>query len=448
MNGLNQQTRSGSQQHSPRNILLAVTGSISAYKTLDLTRELTKLGHHIRIILTRGALEFVNPNTYKFLGAEEVYLPEDDFRGHQQGKQLGNVLHVELGKWASLFAIVPLSANSLSRLIRGEANDLMTSTFLAYGPTKPILVFPAMNPQMLSHPFVESNFEDLKKLSTVKNISLFGTQQGILACGDHGEGKLLSIEDITTLLSSFPLTKNHNAQKILISSGASITPIDPVRFLTNSSSGLTGYYLARSFIEHGHQVSMAMGLQGTLKNQAFLHLANNLYHEYRATTVEDFYHYLSQNIEASDVYIGSAALSDWHFEMSQEKIKKHLLKNHSLEFTLARDVLKSLLEIKKEKQLTTKFVGFAAETQLTKEKLLEKYGKKPTDLLIGTEVHNGLSITRNDGHSHVEKRPSKAGFDQLLAHYLVLKNEQIIFQGQLHKEDLGVHILQWLKSYE
>ncbi len=142
------------------NILLAVSGSISAYKTIDLARGLVKLGHEVKVVLTAGAMEFIVPKLFTYLGVKDVYTAQEDF-------QHKNVLHVDLARWCDILVIAPTSANTLSRLARGEASDLLTSIFLAIEPHKPIALFPAMNTNMLHHPFTKQNMDDLKKLKTL-----------------------------------------------------------------------------------------------------------------------------------------------------------------------------------------------------------------------------------------------------------------------------------------
>ena len=156
-------------------ILLSVCGSISAYKSLDIARGLINNGHEVRVILTKGALKFVVPEVFTYLGALDVYLENDDF--HYK-----NVLHVELARWSDILVIAPLSANTLSRLARGEASDLLTSVFLAFEATKPIAVFPAMNSHMLSHPFTQVNFQELKKLKTLDNIFISFSVRPSISC--------------------------------------------------------------------------------------------------------------------------------------------------------------------------------------------------------------------------------------------------------------------------
>lgn len=406
------------------NILLGVTGSISVYKTIDLAREYVKRGHTVRVIFTNGALKFVRPELYGYLGIDKFYLPEEDFLH-------SNVLHVDLAKWADTFIIAPLSANSLARLASGEARDLLSSVFLAYPKDKSILVFPAMNTEMLSHPFTEENFQKLIKLKSLKNLFICETGSGLLACGDIGLGKLPTVEEILELTESLNVINFNEQRKVLITTGASVVPIDPVRFLTNSSSGLTGFELAKTFLEKGFYVTLLAGINSIeklelLKKHPRLNLS-------RLKTVHDFNEEVEKHIEESDLFISSAALSDWMIEPINEKIKKDRGITE-LKLTPAPDILKNVLELKKQNKTNAKIVGFAAETNLTKEMLLEKQSKKTCDLLIGTFVNNGL-LQNSDTQ----------GFNVALAHYRVLHNTELIFDNKMDKKDLGQNIIKWLK---
>lgn len=406
------------------NILLGVTGSVSVYKTIDLAREYVKRGHTVRVIFTSGALKFVKPELYGYLGIEKFYLPEEDFLH-------SNVLHVDLAKWADTFVIAPLSANSLARLAQGEASDLLTSVFLAYPKDKPILIFPAMNTEMLSHPFTEENFKKLTKLQTLKNVFISETGSGLLACGDIGLGKLPTVEEILEITESMNTRNLGEKRKVLITTGASVVPIDPVRFLTNSSSGITGFELAKTFLQHGFFVTLLAGIHSTeklelLKKHPRLTLK-------RLKTVHDFNREVENELKDSDLFVSSAALSDWDIDPINEKIKKDRGINE-LKLTPAPDVLKNVLEAKKQNKTKAKIVGFAAETNLTKEMLLEKQNKKPCDLLIGTLVNNGLL-----------KDNETRGFNVTTAHYRVLQENDLVFDQEIAKKELGSKILEWLK---
>lgn len=164
-------------------ILLGISGSISAYKSIDIARGLVKNGHEVKVVLTAGALKFVVPEVFTYLGVSDVYHAQEDFE-HK------NVLHVDLARWCDTFLIAPLSANTLSRLARGEASDLLSSIFLALEPHKNVLIFPAMNTNMLYHPFTQENLKAVEKIKTLPNVHVFPTDSGILACEEVGEGKL------------------------------------------------------------------------------------------------------------------------------------------------------------------------------------------------------------------------------------------------------------------
>lgn len=404
------------------NILLGITGSISVYKTIDLAREYIKRGHAVRVIATSGALKFIKPELFNYLGAEKSYLPDEDFLH-------SNVLHVDLAKWADTFVIAPLSANTLSRLARAEASDLLTSVFLAYPKDKPILVFPAMNTEMLSHPFTEENFQLLTKFQTLKNIFISETGSGLLACGDIGRGKLPTVEEILEITECLNTRNQDEKRKVLITTGASVVPIDPVRFLTNSSSGITGFMLAKSFLEKGYTVTILAGINSTDKIELLKkHPKCSIK---RLITVHDFNREVSLLLPQSDVFISSAALSDWDITPTEKKIKKDLGINE-LKLSQAPDVLKNALELKKSNKTKAKIIGFAAETNLTKEMLLEKQNKKTCDILIGTLVNNGLLGNETQG------------FNVESAHYRVLLGNELIFDQIINKNQLGSKIIEWL----
>ena len=368
-------------------ILLSVCGSISAYKSIDLARSLVNAGHEVKVVLTKGALKFVVPNVYTYLGVEEVYLSEDDF-SHKK------VLHIDLARWADTLVIAPLSANTLARLARGEASDLLSSIFLAFEPTKPIAVFPAMNTLMLKHPFTQENISDLKKLCTLNNLFVSPTSSGILACEEVGEGKLPAVEEIAQLIAILrpPFNLDGKRKKIVITTGATISPIDPVRYLTNSSSGITGYYLALSALSRGYEVVVIAGKYAS--SELNLITKHPFYKLTRVVTVKEMSDAVFSEIKNAEAYISAAAISDWEFDIAKEKIKKEK-SNESLPIKKAQDILRSVIDQYTGK---IKIVGFAAETNLTDDVLIAKFRSKPVDLLVGTKVDNGLGTkTKEQG---------------------------------------------------
>lgn len=404
-------------------ILLSVSGSISAYKAHDLARGLVNNGHEVKVILTKGALKFVVPEVFTYLGVQDVYRDDADFAAK-------NVLHVDLARWSDILVIAPLSANTLSRLARGEASDLLTSVFLAYEPTKPIAVFPAMNSMMLAHPFTQDNFNELKKLKTLGNVFISGTNSGTLACNEIGEGKLPMVEEILTIIPALraPFHSGSKRKKVVITTGATIAPLDPVRFLTNSSSGITGYHLAVSALHAGHEVVVIAG-KNAVKELDLL-TKHPFYKLIRITTVTEMHDAVHSEIKNAQAYLSAAAISDLEFDVSSEKVKKESI-GSSLPVKKAVDILKTVIEAKLP---DLKIVGFAAETDLSDAVLLKKFQTKPCDLLVGTKVDNGMTSEQK-----------LQGFNVNEAHYRFVQKGEVTTLRPLSKKELGDVIFNLIK---
>lgn len=380
-------------------IALGVTGSISAYKAYDLARDFVNSGHQVRVILTKGALAFIKAETFIYLGCEAVYKPSDDFGdlAHKDSELEGTVLHVALAKWADKMTIAPLSANTLASFCQGAATDLLSSTFLAWRKEKPLLLFPAMNTEMLTHPFVQDN---LKKLATLPYVFIGGTGIGKLACGDQGAGKLADIAKIKALTLTWTLKKD-STKNVLITAGATVAPLDEVRFLTNASSGKTAIPFIEESLSLGHSVIVVAGVYASSEIENYLeHPSFDLI---RIKTTGDMHKEVMKNFPDCDLYISCAAIGDFEFMPQKGKIKKSALTG-SLEIRKTPDVLAEVLSQKKPHQ---KVIGFAAESELSPNVLEEKFKRKPVDLLIGTKVSNGL--TKADGQV--------TGFQTDQAHY-------------------------------
>jgi phosphopantothenoylcysteine decarboxylase/phosphopantothenate--cysteine ligase len=399
-------------------ILLGVSGSISAYKALDIARGLFKNGHEVKVILTNGALKFVVPEVFTYLGVQDIYRSQDDFT-HK------NVLHIDLARWCDVLVVAPASANTLSRLAQGQASDLLSSVFLALEPHKNTLLFPAMNTNMLHHPFTQSNLDDIKKLKTLNNLFISPTDAGILACEEVGLGKLPSVEEIIELIPTMIKPLHFKDQKTIVATtGATIVPLDPVRYLTNSSSGITGYYLAEAALKEGHKIVMIAGAHSTVKLNLFSKHPN--FKLVRAKTVEDMKNAVLSEMPHADLYISAAAISDIEFDMSNEKIKKESM-GDTLKIKKATDILKTVIESKSDK---LKIVGFAAETDTSDNVLHKKMQTKPVDLLVGTKVNNGLV-----------KNQDVQGFNVDFAEYRLLSKRGFIYEGILTKKELAHKII-------
>ena len=395
-------------------ILLYITGSISCYKSIELSRELQKKGHIVAVVLSHGAEKFLKRELFKYLGIKYVYGPNDDFETTSE-----EIRHIDLSRWCDLFVVCPASANTISHLACGFTKDLGTTIFLALEKSKPKLIFPAMNTKMLSHQIIESNIE---KLKLVPETIIFPTQSGVLACGEHGMGKLLELEKILPTVSNWPIKTSN--KKVLISTGASIAPLDDVRYLTNPASGKTGFELAETFLSNGHQVDVISGIYSSSNFKNLQHHPQFKLHI--GKTSVDYLELTKNLVTECDIFISAAAICDIEFPYSSGKIKKDQLEA-SIDIKKAPDVLKEALKNKREDQY---FVGFAAESELTYEVLHKKWNSKKVDLLVGTEVNNGAC-----------ENTSISGFQMDYANYKIFEKEEISIDQLMTKKDLSSLIL-------
>jgi phosphopantothenoylcysteine decarboxylase/phosphopantothenate--cysteine ligase len=398
-------------------IILGICGSISAYKAYDISRALIKDGHEVKIIMTAGALNFIKPETFKYLGALEVYAPGDDFN---QKKQLKSVLHIDLKNWMDKLVIVPASANTLAKISHGFADDLLSSVFLC-ASNKESIIFPAMNTQMYINPITQKNLDTIK---LNKLCFIHPPASGILACGDEGIGKLPEVDNIVEFIQSYTAIKNN--RKILISTGATVAPLDSVRYLTNPASGKTGFELAKTYLKEGCEVTLIYGKLSNF-NTASLSEHPNLT-LISVETTENMYAAVKDNFDKADVFISSAAVSDIEFKTQKEKIKKDNFETN-ISFSWAKDVLAEMIKKKKHQ----KIISFAAESSEDHAIFQNKWEKKPVDLMVGNVVHNGFN-------------GQPQGFGQNKNQYFFIKNGSVSDKKELTKTQLSQFILNYTEK--
>jgi phosphopantothenoylcysteine decarboxylase/phosphopantothenate--cysteine ligase len=404
------------------NILLGITGSIASYKSYDVARGLVRNGHSVKVILTQGALEFIRPETFRYLGVEAVYLPADDFAPSLLSKG-ATVLHIELVKWAHKLVIAPASANTISRLAMGITNDLLTSVYLALG-VKSVLFFPAMNTQMWNNLRIQ---EHIQKLAQNENVGIVNPVSGTLACGDVGAGKFPEVSAVVDLIESFEAAASKN-KSVLITAGATASPLDPVRYITNPSTGRMGLAMAKAFLAHGYRVTVLAGHQCTSEVENFLgHPKFNLI---KTPTTALMRQAAVREFATSDLYISTGAIADIEFDPAQIKLKKESL-GTSLPFKMAADILKEILLLRKHQ----KIVSFAAETETSHEVFWEKFNRKPVDLMIGNKVSNGLV-----GSDEIE------GFQKNSGEYYFIREQGIEGPQKLSKFELGDKLVSWFEG--
>lgn len=403
-------------------ILLAISGSIASYKSFDVARLLVKEDHDVKVILTKGALEFIKPETFRYIGVEAVYLPTDDFRPDQLAPK-ATVLHIELVKWADKLIIAPASANTISRLATGITNDLLTSVFLAYGK-KPVLIFPAMNTEMWANARIQ---EHRTKLETLSYVGIINPVSGLLACGDIGAGKFPEVNSVVDLIETYDPSQRKN-KKVVITAGATASPLDPVRYLTNPSSGKMGVSVAKAFLAAGYETTVLAGHQCTAEIDNLK--GHPLFKLIKTPTTALMKEAALKVFPESDLYISTGAIADIEFDTATIKLKKETM-GTSLPFRQAADILKEILGIRKNQ----KVVSFAAETETTEAVFMEKMNRKPVDLMIGNKVSNGLI-----GGPEIE------GFQKSHGEYFFVESKSIKGPIPLSKLELGKKLVTWFEG--
>ena len=348
-----------------KKILLIICGGISAYKSLELIRLLKKQGAQIKTILTKSAKEFITPLSVASLSKEKVY--DDLFRVENEAE----MDHISLSRWADLILVAPATANTISKLSSGSSDDLASTVILA--SNKHIFLTPAMNVRMWEHP---STKENLKKLKSY-GYKIIGPEIGDMACGEFGEGKMTQPQEILKEIHNyFNQLNKYKKFKALVTAGPTYEYIDPVRFITNKSSGKQGFALAKSLAKKGFETTLISG-PTNLEIDKDINLIE-------VETADEMFK-ASQNNLPTDVAIFSAAVADFKVKKQKnEKIKKQEYINLNLEKNV--DILNY---ISNHNSLRPKLViGFAAETNNIQENAKKKLIEKNCDWIIANDVSN------------------------------------------------------------
>lgn len=404
-------------------ILLAVSGSIAAYKSYDLARLLYKAGHEVRVVLTKGALEFIKPETFRYLGVESVYLPHEDFTPERLGVN-STVLHIELAKWADKLIIAPLSANTLGRLNLGLNNDLLGSIYLALGK-KPVLLFPAMNTEMLHHPKTQAQ---IKEMNLLPHVGVVCPDSGALACGDIGAGKFPDVNAVKDLIESFDPLKNE-MKTVVVTAGATASPLDPVRYLTNPSTGRMGKAVAKAFLAQGYKVVLLKG-HGCTSEIEYLEGHPN-FTLVSTPTTEIMKTAAMKYFPEAALYVSTGAIADIEFDAVEKKMKKEEM-GAVLNFKKAADILQEVLKLKKPHQ---KIISFAAETETSEKVFREKMNRKPVDLMVGNRVSSGLI-----GEGTLK------GFSEENSEFFLVGAEETEGPFRWSKTELAAHLAKWFQG--
>jgi len=350
---------------SQKKILLIICGGISAYKSLELIRLLKKQDVKVKTILTKSAKEFITPLSVASLSQGKVY--DDLFNAENEAE----MDHISLSRWADVILVVPATANTISKLSAGSSDDLASTVILA--SDKDIFLTPAMNVRMWEHPSTKQNLNKLKSYG----YKIIGPEIGDMACGEFGEGKMTEPNDIFKIIESYFSELNKNQKlKALVTAGPTNEYIDPVRFITNKSSGKQGYALAKSLAKRGFQTTLISGPTN-------LQIDSNI-NLIKVETADEMFKATQENLPA-DVAIFSAAVADFRIkERKNEKMKKQEYLNLKLEKNI--DILNY---VSKHNSLRPRLViGFAAETNNIQENAQKKLIEKNCDWIIANDVSN------------------------------------------------------------
>lgn len=349
-----------------KKILIIITGGIAAYKTLELIRLLRKKNATVTCILTKGGEQFVTPLSVASLSGNKVYT---DLWSLNDESEMG---HIRLSREHDLILVAPSSADFIAKMANGLANDLASTTLLA--SDKPVMIAPAMNPEMWKHPATRSNIQTLKE----RNVLFCGPETGEMACGETGPGRMSEAETIFSAVTDFFLDKPLKGKKAVVTSGPTFEPIDPVRFIGNRSSGKQGHAIAQALNDAGAEVTLISG-PVNIPAPSSVHL-------HQVQTAKEMLDASLKSLPA-DIFISVAAVSDWTpASPASQKIKKE--NDHSsfnIDFKQNPDILKNIASLKSDTRPRL-VIGFAAETENVKANAQEKIKRKGCDWVIANYV--------------------------------------------------------------
>ncbi|GAB4295661.1 MAG: bifunctional phosphopantothenoylcysteine decarboxylase/phosphopantothenate--cysteine ligase CoaBC [Methylophaga sp.] len=369
-----------------KQLVLGVSGSIAAYKSADLIRRLRDEGAEVRVVMTRGAAEFITPLTLQTLSGHPVAI---ELLDADQESAMG---HIALARWADWVLIAPGSADTLARLAQGRSDDLLTALCLA--TTAPVAIAPAMNNKMWSNGQTQENLAQLRR----QGVQIIGPASGDQACGEQGEGRLLEPLDIVAEMKRLVVPGGLMGRQVLITAGPTYEPIDPVRFIGNRSSGKMGFALAQAAKEAGAGVTLVAGP---------VHLPTpSGVRRVDVETAAQMHEAVMRSVTGSDMFIGCAAVSDFRpRSRGTEKIKKTSHDRLMLELEPTTDIISAVTEAGNQQ---TFVVGFAAETRHVAEYARDKLLRKNLDMIAANQVGEGRGFAVDDNALQVFWRGGEA----------------------------------------
>jgi phosphopantothenoylcysteine decarboxylase/phosphopantothenate--cysteine ligase len=382
-----------------KSIVLGITGGIAAYKAAELVRLLVKANINVQVVMTEAACQFITPVTMQALSGKPA------FKDMWDASIPNGMPHIELSRAADAIVIAPASADFIAKLVHGNADDLLSTLCLARDC--PLLVAPAMNKQMWENPATQRNIAQL----TADDISVLGPDSGEQACGEIGIGRMLEPEDLLNLIQAHFQPKILAGKKILVTAGATLEMIDPVRAITNLSSGKMGYAIAQAAFEMGADVTLVSGASA-LKTPLGVKFIS-------ASSADLMYLSVMQNIAAQDIFISVAAVTDYSpAETSAQKIKKSK-SSLTLELKPNKDILAEVSSLPNPPFC----VGFAAESENLLEYAEAKRKSKRLPLIVANlmsdsmgQEENSVTLLDDKGSHTLPRLPKKVVAEMLLKH--------------------------------
>lgn len=359
-----------------KNIVIGVTGGIAAYKSAEIIRLFKKEGAEVRVVMTESAKEFITPLTLQTVSGNEIH---DSLLNANAELAMS---HIELAKWADIILIAPCTAETMAKITHGRAEDLMGAIILASKAS--IYIAPAMNMNMWSDKSTQENFKTLSK----REISFIGPADGEQACGDVGKGRMEEPKDIVEFIKNDHKKGPLSGKKITITAGPTREQIDPVRFISNNSSGKMGYAMAEAAVEYGAIVNLVSGPVSIIPNTSV-----NLI---KVNSASEMFKKVIKYMDDSDIFIGCAAVSDFKpSKYSDKKIKKDDINNIDLGLKKNKDILSFVAS----NFISAYIVGFAAETDNVDTNAKKKLEAKNLDMIVSNDVSDksiGFDVDDNE----------------------------------------------------
>lgn len=347
-----------------KNVVLAVTGSIAAYKTANLASMLKKLNANVTVLMTKNAVNFINPITFETLTGNKCLIDTFD-RNFQY-----SVEHVSLAKLADVVLVAPASANVIGKLANGIADDMLTTTVMACKCKK--IVAPAMNTNMYENPIVQDNISKLKRFG----MEIIEPDTGYLACGDTGAGKMPSEETLLSyILREIQCEKDMAGKSVLVTAGATREKIDPVRYITNHSTGKMGYAIAKAAMLRGADVTLVTG-KTSIAPPPFVRVI-------QVISAEDMYNAVAAEADKNQIIVKAAAVADYRPSSPAENKIKKKDGDMTIELERTKDILKYLGENRRENQF---ICGFSMETENMLENSRAKLDSKKIDMIVANNI--------------------------------------------------------------